>query len=219
MSFAIFVPRLGLPYREGPIHKTRIGELSAGLEVTVNDWPSAGRFVAEGTLRLPQADLSETFDTFAAFVLARQGRLDTFLYAPRLEPSGKSNLEAVGSGTGSATLFPLDFLYPRTGTFTVTVAGTPSVEGVGWTLAKGDGTAWTLGSGIPYLKFAVAPGGAEAIVATYWHYRPVRFEKDDVLLDLVLRAQGVTSALSTFFADRVRLVQDAPSSHLSVPVP
>lgn len=217
MSYSIFVPRLAVPYREGPAHKTKIGEMGGGLDVAVNEWPIYGRLVVDGALRLPQSDLSETYDTFAEFVQAMRGRKESFLYAPRFEPNGKRTSEAVGIGDASETKFALDFLYPRTGTFTVTVGGTPSVEGFGWSLSNADGSAWTLGSGIPYLKFASPPAGSAAIVASYWYYRPMRFDRDDVLLDLVLRAQGSTSAGSTFFLDSLRMVQDAPGSHLSVP--
>lgn len=218
MPSTIFVPRLSIPYREGPTYSTALGGVGGGLDVAVSAWPSTGKFVAQGDLWLPQADVSETYDTFLAFFKAAKGRGLPFLYAPTKEPNGKSVAEAVGTGNASETKFALDFLFPRTGTFTITVAGTPKTEGVDWSLSKSDGSAWTPGSGTPYLKFGSAPAGAAAIVATYWYMVPVRFDRDDLLEDLVERAPGATSAGSVFFLSGVRLVQDSPGSHLVTPI-
>lgn len=212
----IFGPNLRLPYSEGPTYSTAVGEIGGGLDVAASLWPSTGKFAARGDLRLP--DGSNTYDTFVAFVKAHKGRQGVFLYAPTKEPNGKQVAEAVGTGGGGIVLFALDLLYPRTGTFSVTVGGVAKTEGADWTLAKADGTAWSPGDGTPYLKFAVAPGPAAAIVATYWFYVPVRFDRDTILEELIEKAPAATSAASAFFLSGLRLIQNAPGSHLVTPI-
>lgn len=217
MSVAIFPFTLGEEYGEGFIDETLATQMGGGREVRSPTFASVGRFEAEGSLRIPQG--SNTHDTLAAFVRARRGRYDTFLYLPAYSYNRKSVSEAVGTGNGVATLFALDYLYPKTGSFTATVNGVASVEGAGWSLADSEGNSWTLGEA-PYMKFAAPVTNNHAIVATYEFYVPVRFEDDDLMRRLGVDNHNSTSASITAFLDRLGLRQDYAGSHLvTVPSP
>lgn len=219
MSYSIFPAVLGAPYSERFVHVTARAQMGGGRLVTAALIGSAGLFTAEGSLLVPQSGC--TFDTLAAFVAARRGSYDSFLYLPAYDYHGTATAEAVGTGDGAEDLFALDLKYPKTGTFTVTVGGTPSVEGVGWNLADSDGNSFALGE-VPYIKFASPPAGAAAIVATYRHYIPVRFEDDDPLGDLVVLGHTGDSSADTHGTRGgiLRVRQDSPGSHLvTVPSP
>lgn len=217
MSTELFPVYLSEPYAEGFEHRTAVSEMGGGREIAAALHASVGRFVASGGLFLPQPSLSKTFDDFETFFRARRGRYDTFLYLPAWERNGQSISEAVGTGDGVTDLFALDYKYPKTGTFTLTVAGVGKDEGTHWNLADSAGGSFSLGED-PYIEFTGGnvPSAAQAIVATYRHYVPVRFTDDDLLERLINLTQQATGALSTFRLDRLRLRQDYPGSHLSV---
>lgn len=219
MSSAIFPIVLSLPYSERFIHVTARAEMGGGRLVTSALIGSAGLFAVDGGVALPQG--STTFDTLAAFVVARRGAYDTFLYLPAYDYHGKSVSEAVATGDGSTVLFALDYKYPKTGTFTVTVNGVAKTEGNHWNLADSDGNSFSLGEA-PYIKFTGGntPGNGHAIVATYTFYVPVRFESDDPLGDLSVVRHTGDSSEDSYRSGVIRLRQDYPGSHLvTVPTP
>ena len=219
MSTAIFTPLLGGGYREGFDHSTIVGEVGAGRMITMNLYASTGLFSATGSLLLPQADLSVDISTFAAFFAARRGRKESFLYLPIFDHNRESASEAVGTGTGAQTVFPLDYTYPKAGTFTVTVNGVAKTEGADFDLSDSGGGSFSLGE-TPFIKFNSAPALGHAIVATYHFYIPVRFQRDDLVSMAEVLAQKTPSEDSTVAIPEVRLVQDYPGSHLvTVPTP
>lgn len=219
MSTELWPFYLSQPYSEGFEHRTASSEMGGGREITAAIHASVGRFVASGGLFLPQPALSKTFDDFEDFFRDRRGRYDTFLYLPVWERNGQSVAEAVATTVNGVTEYALDYKYPKAGTFTVTLAGSPLTEGVGYELSDSAGNSWTAGED-PYISLASNPGAGAALVATYRYYIPVRFTDDDLMERLVSLAQNTTGALSTFFLERLRVRQDFVGSHMTqVPTP
>ena len=219
MSSALFPAFLARPYTERFVHRTAGADMGGGRRVTSATLGSSGLFAAEGLLFLPQG--ANTFDTLAAFVAARRGAYDSFLYLPAHDYHGTSSLEAVGTGDGSTVLFALDYKYPKTGTFTLTVNGVAKTEGTHWNLADSASGSFSLGEA-PYVLFTGGntPALGHLIVATYKFYIPVRFEDDDPLGSVVVLNHTGDSSADTFQGGPLRLLQDFAGSHLTtVPTP
>ena len=185
------------PYVYPAMHETTVKDLNNGNESRRAELGTYGRYRVRFRVRLPYA--SETNETFQAFLRARQGANDQFLFKDRKTLLYyKSTLEAVGTGTGSQTAFPLDFKHIDESTLLV------YKDAVLQTLT----THYTVGTNntVPTINFVSAPAGGVVVTATYEFYMPVRFAGDP--------AQGEwLGGDSNFGTDVVELVEVKAGAH------
>ena len=135
-------------------------------------------FRCAGTVRLPQGET--TFSTFDAFVLARSGVTDTFLYKPVLSRNRVVTGGALGTGAGVATVFAfsagtnlhrhiVNGDHSDNVTLKVYVAGALQTLTTHYTVSLNDSD--------PTITFVAAPTGA--LTVSYELYVPCRFSSTD----------------------------------------
>ena len=107
-------------------------------------------------------------DALVAFFSARQAAAESFLLDDPREPD--ITAEAVGTGDGSVTAFPLARRYVDSSTCKVYLGGVLQVSG--YTLADDDGI----------VTFATPPGVGVAVTADYRRRFRVRFAADTLTL-------------------------------------
>lgn len=201
MSNTVWPFTLLRPYTERPVHLTTRQELNNGRQLRRAEFGTYGLMRIEGRCRVPYGGYTAT-DLYA-FILARQGGYDPFLIKCQLARHKTQTLEAVGTGNGSATAFPLDMKHVDASTLLV------YKDAVLQTLT----THYTLGTNntAPTINFVAAPGNGLAITATYDYYHPVVFEDDD-LSPLIHHLTG--SDATTIAEIPVRLRETEPGAHV-----
>ena len=182
----------------GPERRTEIVVLGSGREVRNARWADSRRRWDAGSGIRSLDDLAEVI----AFFEARRGRLHGFLWrdplddrscAPSSQPTALD--QAIGTGTGSATTFQLIKTYggptrpwtrtivrPLVETVRVAVAGVEKTRGTHFTVAATGGLVTFLPGAVPAAGAAVTAG---------WRYRvPVRFDTDEIRVDLTAFLAG-----------------------------
>ena len=199
MSTEIFSYTVHQPYAEGVIHLTEISEAQGGRENRLARYPAYGIFrVSRSSLRFDVA--GNALSTFVTFFNARQGRYDTWLYAPLYDAFGLVTAEALGTGAGVATDFALDSKYIVSATLLVYVGGV--LQTSGYSLV----TNYTT----PIVRFTGAPTGV--ITATYHRYYPCRFEQDE--LQITPKMLAGTDDTSVLVVENLSWRQNYAGSHL-----
>lgn len=176
-----------------PGFSTAIVASAAGIEQRNVDWAQARlRFDAGPGLR-SEADIQ----ALVSFFRARRGAARAFRFRDPFDDSSNGMTgdpgfldQAIATGDGTATRFPLVKLYgaggeaearritrPVAGSVRVGVAGAERLTG--WTLADG---------GI--IQFDTAPAAGAAITAGYRFDVPVRFEQDQLQVSLASVTAG-----------------------------
>lgn len=200
MSSSIFTFSVRRPYRERRVHQTTRQGMNAGRELTRAEFGSYGKLMVDCRVHL-NADSGNTVGDFLDFVQARQGGYDSFLYKARFARHKTQTLEAVGTGTGSATAFALDMKHVDASTLLVYKDAVLQTLTTHYTFS-GNNTA-------PVVTFVSAPGNGLAITATYDYYTPVRFAADDVSGDVLHLLSDATSIEDV----DVSLVETYPGAH------
>lgn len=189
-------------FNEGPTFKTRIVGGNEGSDQRAAEFGDDYKLRVYGSIRLPQG--SNTLATWLAFVEARLGRYDPFLYSPWTQRYRTVTLEAVGTGDGSTTAFALDSRYIDAASLLVYKAGVLQTLTTHYTFS-GNNTA-------PLVTFLSAPTGGQAITATYDRYFPM-FLEDDGSEPVYLTSDAADSTRKVRI-DGVELLETAPGGHL-----
>lgn len=183
MSTALFPVSFLRPpaadYSESTPYLEEVERSEGGYFAGINR-ASKPHFRCAGTVRLPQGDT--TWSTFDAFVVARLGVTDTFLYKPILNRNRVVTGGALGTGTGTATAFPFasgtslhrhivngDHSDPVTlKVYNAAVLQTITTH---YTVSGNDSNLT--------VTFVSAPANGNAITVDYELYVPVRFSSSD----------------------------------------
>ena len=184
--------------RGGPERRTQVVELASGDEERNASWANSRRRydVAYGIRR------ADDLAAVVAFFEARNGRLYGFRYKDWADYKSSLPSQAItatdqqiGTGTGTATAFPLSKRYSSgvqtwVRTIAKPVAGTVRVAlGMVEQLS-----GWTLDAATGVITFTTAPAGGVIVRAGFEFDVAVRFDSDalDVTLDLE-RLGSITS--------------------------
>lgn len=158
----------------GPEYSTDVVITQSGYEQRNANWSQArARYnVAHGVKSQPQ------LDTLIAFFRARKGRADGFRFKDWTDY--RATAQAIGTGTGSATVFQLVKTYVNGGitetrTITKPVTGTVNIY-LNGTLQNG--SAYALNSVTGTIIFVSAPGSGVAVSADFEFDVPARFDTD-----------------------------------------
>jgi len=193
----VFPVALSLRAAGGPARRTEIVVLGSGREVRNARWADSRRRWDAGTGIRSLDDLYEVLSFFEA----RRGRLHGFLWrdplddrscAPSQTPSPTD--QAIGTGDGIAGDFQLvkrygsgartwvrDILRPVAGSVRVAVAGAEQVEGVDFTV---------VGDGLVRFVPGRHPVGGVPVTAGFHFLVPVRFDTDEIRVDLTAFVAG-----------------------------
>lgn len=206
MSSAVWPFRFTLRPKslEMPTFKTRIAEGNEGNDQRAAEFGDDFKLRVLGSIRFPQTSTGKTLADWLAFVEARLGRYDPFLYSPWTQRYRTVTLEAVGTGDGSTTAFALDSRYIDASTLLVYKAGVLQTLTTHYTFS-GNNTA-------PLVTFVSAPTGGQAITATYDRYFPMFLEDDGH--EPVYLASQAADASRPVRIDGVELLETAPGGHL-----
>jgi uncharacterized protein (TIGR02217 family) len=181
---------VSLGSRGGPLRRTDIVTLASGREHRNSRWAHSRRRYDAG-LGVRTLD---ALHAVIAFFEERRGRLHGFRFRDRVDHRSGPPSRAVGPldqriGTGDAATraFPLLKIYgtgtsayarpiakPVGGTVRVAVAGVEQAAGTGFTCDPATGT----------VTFPTAPAAGAAITAGYEFDVPVRFDTDELDIDL-----------------------------------
>lgn len=189
-------------FLETPVFKTRIAAGNEGADQRAAEFGDDYKLSVSGSLRLPQG--SNTLATWLAFVEARLGRYDPFLYSPWSQRYRVVTLEAVGTGDGTTTAFALDSRYIDASTLLVYKAAVLQTLTTHYTFS-GNNTA-------PLITFLSAPTGGQAITATYSRYFPMFLEDDGS--EPVYLTSDAADATRKVRIDGIELMETAPGGHL-----
>ena len=188
----------------GPERRTEIVALSSGFEERNSPWAQSRRRFEVGHALSTLDDISE----LTAFFEARHGRLYGFRYKDPIDhksclPTGAplATDQALGTGDGTTTLFPLTKTYssgptsyvrlinkPVTGSVLVAVDGVVQSEGVDFLLDASLGT-------VTFQPGAV-PASGHVVTAGFEFDVPVRFDQDRLVISLEAFAAGEAPDIS-----------------------
>ena len=193
----VFPLAVSLRAAGGPQRRTEIVVLGSGREVRNARWADSRRRYDAGSGIRSLDDLHEVLSFFEA----RRGRLHGFLWRdplddrsspPSRDPAATD--QAIGVGDGVATAFALvkhyasggrdwvrTILRPVAGSVRVAVAGVEKTAGTDFTVSAAGVVAFAAG--------AIPPSGA-AITAGFRFLVPVRFDTDEIVVDLTAFAAG-----------------------------
>lgn len=210
MSVSIFPTRTTLPGLAYPVERSinfsnRKQTNVAGKELVIAEW-STPRYqwklvfnlLRQGDVWGAMASDFTEFSTLWSFYEARKGGFDSFLYTDDDDNSVTS--QAIGTGTGSQTVFPLVRTFGSTANFvlaprqigsttinlsaaTTTVATGVTVNGVNTSVSV---TPWdtTNSNGPGQVIFGAAPANGAAIaLSSMSYYWPVRFSEDQCVFE------------------------------------
>ncbi len=186
----LFPLEVALRAAGGPERRTEIVVLGSGREVRNARWADSRRRYDAGSGIRSLDDLQAVLSFFEA----RRGRLHGFLYrdpvddrscAPSREPGPLD--QRIGTGDGVTTVFALrktygapvrpwerEICHPRRESVRLAVAGVEEPTGVGFTVAATGG----------HVTFARAPAAGAEITAGFRFCVPVRFDTDEIRIDL-----------------------------------
>lgn len=204
MTVVVFPFAFSRPYSERGTYMTAAQTLGAGRTARRAEFggtAGAYKFVCRGNIRLSPGR-GQSIATWLAFVDARNGAFDSFLYEALTEELSYSEDEAIGTGDGSETDFPLDFKHVKTADLVVEIDGTPTLL---YSLVTNNTT--------PIIRFNSAPAGAAVLTASYTYYQEVHFESDD--MEPLLLGAASTDANRTFQVADVVLTASQPGAHLA----
>jgi uncharacterized protein (TIGR02217 family) len=194
---AVFPISVALGSTGGPQRKTEIVTLGSGAEVRNQRWMDSRRQYDAGSGLRTIADLAAV----VAFFEDCRGRLLGFRYRDPLDDrscafaqSPTSTDQPIGSGDGATASFQLVKVYGGTGGWTRTiakpVAGTirVAVNGAEKTLNTQFTVDTTTGL-VTFLSTSIPPAGS-SVTAGFLFHVPVRFDTDDLKVDLTQFAAG-----------------------------
>jgi uncharacterized protein (TIGR02217 family) len=199
---------VSLGRRGGPGRRTDVVTLASGREHRNGRWADSRRRYDAG-LGVRSLD---ALHAVLAFFEERRGRLHGFRFRDRLDcRSGAPSApvtpldQRLGAGDGARRTFPLVKAYggafnPYERAIAKPVAGTVRVAVGGLVLAEGAGFTCDPTTGLVHLLLAPAPGAA--VTAGFEFDVPVRFDTDDLDIDL--------SAFDAGEVPRVPLVEILP---------
>lgn len=187
----------------GPERRTEIVVLGSGREVRNARWADSRRRYDAGSGVRSLDDLHAVLDFFEA----RRGRLWGFLYrdplddrscAPSREPTALDQPLATGDGTtavfaltktygAAARPWVRDIVRPRVETVRVAVAGVEKTRGLDFTVSA-------TGGRITFAPGAIPPAGA-AVTAGFRFLVPVRFDTDEIRVDMTAFLAGEIPAI------------------------
>lgn len=192
----LFPLEVALRAAGGPERRTEIVVLGSGREVRNARWADSRRRYDAGSGIRSLDDLQAVLSFFEA----RRGRLHGFLYrdpvddrscSPSREPGPLD--QRIGTGDGVTTVFTLrktygapvrpwerEILHPRRASVRVAVAGEEERAGVDFTVASTGGR----------VTFARPPVTGAAITAGYRYDVPVRFDTDEIRVDMTAFLAG-----------------------------
>ncbi len=194
----VFPIAIALGSTGGPQRRTEVVTLGSGDERRNARWVDSRRSYDAGSGLRTVADLA----VLLAFFEERRGRLTGFRYRDPLDDRSCSYGVApgpadqrIGSGDGLTATFQLQKTYGVTAaawarTITKPVAGTVrvAVDGVEQTLGSTFTVDATTGL-VTFLPGAIPPS-ATAVTAGFLFHVPVRFDTDDIRVDLTQFAAG-----------------------------
>jgi uncharacterized protein (TIGR02217 family) len=199
---------IGLGSRSGPVRRTEIVTLASGREHRNARWANSRRRYDAG-LGVRNLD---ALHAVVIFFEERRGRLHGFRFRDRMDwrsgPPDKAPTpldQPIGTGTGTATTFPLVKVYggahaPYERAIAKPVGGTVRVAVGGVEQAPGTGFACDPATGIVVL--AQPPLSGAAVTAGYDFDVPVRFDADELEIDL--------SAFEAGAIPRIPLIEIVP---------
>lgn len=186
----------------GPRRLTDVVTLRSGFEFRNSLWANSRRSYNAGLGLRHMDHLYQAIEFFEA----RRGRLHGFRwkdwsdYKSGSPTSTITNADQqIGTGNGVITVFQLTKLYsssssPYTREIKKPVAGslTVAVNGVAQTIA----TDFTVNTTTGLVTFAVAPGNGLPVTAGFEFDVPVRFDQDEILVNVELFDSGQVPDLS-----------------------
>jgi uncharacterized protein (TIGR02217 family) len=194
----LFPLEVALQSTGGPQRRTEIVALGSGAEVRNARWADSRRQWDAGSGVHSLDDL----DRVIAFFEARRGRLHGFLYRDPLDHRSSIPSRApgpfdqpLGVGDGETADFALAKTYgdavrswrraiawPVAGSVRVAVGGVEKTAGTDWSLSASGGL-------VTFAAAAVPPAGA-AVTAGFEFLVPVRFDTDEIRIDLTAFLAG-----------------------------
>lgn len=166
MSNTVFPFAVFGPFRYPPHHEELVVPGNVGVRVGVPQFGPYGLYRCAFNILVPCN--GQTNATWLQFLRTMQGQHDSFLWRDPLNAFFyQVTDEAVGSGNGAKTVFPLVMKFVKADTLVVKLDGTPTV-------------AYTLedNNSAPNLEFSSPPGGGVVVTASYEYYIPVTFDGD-----------------------------------------
>lgn len=204
----LFPLDVALGSRGGPLRRTDVVTLASGREHRNSRWAGSRRRYDAG-LGVRTVD---ALHAVVAFFEERRGRLHGFRFRDRVDwrsgpPSAAPTAldQALGTGDGTTTVFPLAKTYggahaPYRRLIAKPVAGTVRVAVNG--VEQGAGAAYACDPATGLVAFATPPGSGAAVTAGFDFDVPVRFDTDELEIDL--------SAFDAGAIPRVPLVEIVP---------
>lgn len=189
---------------EFPTFKTRIVGRNQGIDQRAADFGDDFKLHAVGSLRLPQSSTGKTLADWLAFVEARLGSYDSFLYKADTDRYHVATDSAIGTGDGVTTAFPLIHKHIDASLLVVKKAGVTQTLTTHYTFG-GNNTA-------PTVTFVSAPTAGQAITASYEFYVPV-FLMSDGYKPVRLTSKS-TDATRNVRIDGVELEETVAGGHL-----
>ena len=191
----VFPVGIALGSTGGPRRQTEIVTLGSGDERRNLRWADSRRHFDAGSGVRSFADLAEV----VAFFEARRGRLYGFRFKDPLDDRScgfgtdpTPTDQSIGTGDGATTVFQLAKTYggswvrqivkPVAGTVRIAVVGTENRLGSDFSIDTTTGL-------VTFAPAAVPPVGA-AVTAGFEFHVPVRFDADDLTVDLSQFAAG-----------------------------
>lgn len=188
----VFPLPIALQGRGGPRRKTDIVTTGSGREERNAKWAQSRRFYDAGSGVKTLADLAQLI----AFFEERRGRLYGFRWRDRMDDRScspgmtpASSDQMIGTGDGATRIFQLVKIYggefapyrrvirkPVKGSITIAINGTLLKEGVGYNC---DTT-----TGLVTFNTNAIPSFGSKITAGYRFDVPVRFDTDELSIDL-----------------------------------
>lgn len=191
----LFPLDIGLGSRGGPVRRTDIVALASGREHRNSRWANSRRRYDAG-LGVRTID---ALHAVVAFFEERRGRLHGFRFRDRVDwrsgaPSAAPTPldQPIGTGDGATAVFALAKTYggahaPYRRVIAKPVAGTIRVAVNGVEQPAG---AFTCDTATGLVTFAVAPAAGAAITAGFAFDVPVRFDTDELEIDLAAFEAG-----------------------------
>lgn len=174
--------------RGGPRRKTVISVSGSGYEHRNSQWADSKRDYNAGYGVKNLDDIH----TVVSFFEERRGQLHGFRWKDKFDfkscaplQTTSHNDQPIGTGNGSTTQFQLVKVYgsvysPYTRMINKPVAGTVKIGLNGVNQASG----WSVNTTMGIVTFSAAPGAGVAVTAGYEFDVPVRFDTDNLQIDL-----------------------------------
>ena len=180
----------------GPRRKTVVATSGSGYEERNSQWANSRRVFNAGSGIKDEDDIYQVIEFFEE----RRGKLYGFRWKDRADWKSDSpgstvafNDQTIGTGDGSDTTFQLVKVYggsfaPWTRTINKPVTGTVKCGVNGVELTEGVGYSVDHTTGI--VTFTSAPGSGQTVTAGFEFDVPVRFDTDEIAVDLAAFEAG-----------------------------